>query len=177
MFPGGEREQQNYSVNKYLSVQEFKRRLATTLLKTHLPVSLFVSPDWKLLDHAGCVTDHTKPETNQDCPYLRHGSTVRVEVGTRKVSLVGDTRDSKSPARRGENNSSFEERSSDPEEILKEMKGIAVEPVEWYSTHQPRLSPDSEIERDRKRTKRNELKSAVLNSHKIVESYPIKITN
>jgi hypothetical protein len=55
------------------------------------------------------------PGTNLNCPFLTHGSTVRVEVGNRRVSLVGDTLDSKSPARRGENNSSFEERSADPE--------------------------------------------------------------
>ncbi len=146
VFPGGKRERQEYSVNKLLSVREFKRRLATTLLETYQPISLFVSPDWQLLDHAGCVTDQQLPGTNLNCPFLTHGSTVvRVEMGNRRVSLVGDTLDSKSPARRGENNSSFEKRSSDPEKRLKEMKGkrlkemkgISAEPVKWYSSHRP----------------------------------------
>jgi hypothetical protein len=81
VFPGGERERQEYSVNKFLSVQEFKRRLATTLLETSQPISIFVSPDWQLLDHAGCVTDQLLPGTNLNCPFLTHGSTVCVEVG------------------------------------------------------------------------------------------------
>jgi hypothetical protein len=86
---------------------------------------------------------------------------------------VGDTLDSKSPARRGENNSSFEKRSSDPEKRLKEMKGISAEPVKWYSSHRPRLSPDKEIERDQKRMKRNE---SVMNSQIAEEAIPLKQT-
>jgi hypothetical protein len=115
VFPGGERERQEYSVNKFLSVQEFKRSLATTLLKTTQPISLFVSPNWKSLNHGGGVTDQFEPNTNFKCPCLKHGSTVRVEVGNRKTSLVGDTLDSKSPVKRGESNSSFGKRSDDPE--------------------------------------------------------------
>jgi hypothetical protein len=151
VFPGGERERQEYSVNKFLTVQEFKRRLATTLLKTTRPISLFVSPDWKLFNHGGCVSDEFEPKTNVKCPCLKHGSTVRVELGIRNTSQVGETLHLKSPARRGgKSNSSFGKRSDDPEARLKDMKGISSEPVKWYSTHRPRLSPENEIERDRK---------------------------
>jgi hypothetical protein len=44
VFPGGERESQTYSVNKFLSVQVFKQRMQNDLMKTTHPIALFVSP-------------------------------------------------------------------------------------------------------------------------------------
>jgi hypothetical protein len=92
----------------------------------------------------------------------------------RITSQVGETLYLKSPARRGESNSSFGKRSDDPEDKLKAMKGISAEPVKWYSTHRPRLSPENTMERDRKRRKRNDLQRAVMNSQVAEKVTPLK---
>ncbi len=63
VFPGGERESQKYSVNKYLSVQVFKDRMRAIIKSTHR-ISLFVSPDWRLLNHTGTVSDREVPGTH-----------------------------------------------------------------------------------------------------------------
>ncbi len=91
---------------------------------------------------------------------------------------MGDTVDSKDSVRRRENTSS---RSyfTDPEARLKEMKGILAEPVKWYSTHRPRLSPDNSIERNtynrhQKRRKSDNLQRAVMNSQVAKKTIPLK---
>jgi hypothetical protein len=88
-FPGGERGDQTYSVNKFLSV-EFFRRDMTSLLGIPPPVSLFVGPEWLLLDRPGCVSDQIIPGTNISCPFLEQGSLVRVEQGQHSVSLCDE---------------------------------------------------------------------------------------
>ena len=157
VFPGGERESQTYSVHKFLSVQVFKQRLGNDLMKTTYPISLFVSPNWQLLNHTGCVNDQVYPGTNTPCPYLDQGSTVRVEWGDRKVSLVGDTvSPPKRPTRGGEKRNPT---LTSPEERLKGMKGISAGPVKWYSSDRPRATtqlmevddPDKQIQLKRKR--------------------------
>jgi hypothetical protein len=104
-------------------------------MKTTNQISLFVSPNWKLLNHTGTVSDEVIPGTNITCPFLYQGSTVRVEWGNRQVSLVGDTVISpKRPARGGEWG------NKSPDKRLREIKGISAGPVKWYSKDRPRAS-------------------------------------
>jgi hypothetical protein len=136
VFPGGERESQTYSVHKFLSVQAFIQRMREDLMKTTNQISLFVSPNWRLLNHTGTVSDEVIPGTNTPCPFLYQGSTVRVEWGNRQVSLVGDTVISpKRPTRGGEWG------NKSPEERLRAIKGISAGPVKWYSKDRPRANP------------------------------------
>jgi hypothetical protein len=176
VFPGGERESQTYSVNKFLTVQAFKQRLGNDLVKTTHPISLFVSPYWRLLKHTGSVSDRSIPGTNTPCPFLEQGSIVRVEWGDRKVSLVGDTVISpKSPTRGG-----GREWNKVPEERLKSMKGISAEPVRWYSIDRPRASTQL-IEREdthnqpQQKTKRSESQQALIKAQVAERPTPLKL--
>jgi hypothetical protein len=180
VFPGGERESQTYSVHKFLSVQVFKQRLGNDLMKTTYPISLFVSPNWQLLNHTGCVNDQVYPGTKTPCPYLDQGSTVRVEWVDRKVSLVGDTvSPPKRPTRGGEKRNPT---LTSPEERLKWMKGISAGPVKWYSSDRPRATtqlmqvddPDNQPQLKRKRGVDHQ---AILNSQIAERLTPLKKKN
>jgi hypothetical protein len=77
-FPGGERDDQGYSVHRALSVRLFQSAMAS-LLGTDGPVSLYVGPTWLVLDHSGAVSDQVFPDTDLPCPFLQQDSAVRVE--------------------------------------------------------------------------------------------------
>ncbi len=79
-FPGGEREDQGYSVHRDLPVRLFQSAMAS-LIRTDGAVSLYVGPTWHILDHCGTVSDQVFPGTISPCPFLQQGSVVRVVQG------------------------------------------------------------------------------------------------
>jgi hypothetical protein len=79
-FPNDEFRDQTYSVSRDLLVSKFKVRMSN-LMHTSASVVFLVSPEWDILDHSGSITDDFIPGSSSiSCPFLQHGSIVRIQT-------------------------------------------------------------------------------------------------
>jgi hypothetical protein len=78
LFPDGERESQDFTIHRNVSVPQFKMALAS-MMATTSALRLTVSPDWEELDHQGPVSAMVIPGSAILCPSLGRGSRVRVQ--------------------------------------------------------------------------------------------------
>jgi hypothetical protein len=77
LFPDRELPDQSFWVTTAMTVTTLKRSLADLMDVLH-PLSLFVGPDWTLLDHDGFIVSRFLSDGLTPCPYLQPGSFLRV---------------------------------------------------------------------------------------------------
>jgi hypothetical protein len=77
LFPDRELPDQAFWVTTSMTVPTLKRSLAD-LLHVSTPLSLFVGPDWNLLDHDGFIVSPLLSDGVTPCPFLQPGSFLRV---------------------------------------------------------------------------------------------------
>ena len=87
LFPDGELPDQNYSVSANLLVTDLHHRVSS-LTGVQEPIVLMVSSDWGILDHTGTVTALVLPGTSTPCPYLQHGSSIRVRTQSHSLAAI-----------------------------------------------------------------------------------------
>jgi hypothetical protein len=90
LFPDRNLPDQLFWVTTSMTVPTLKQSLAD-LMHVSTPLSLFVGPDWNLLDHDGFIVSRFLSDGLTPCPYLQPASSLRV------VSLLfSDSSDSSS---------------------------------------------------------------------------------